>query len=350
MLNKIRLGKTNMMVTYIGFGGIPIQRDTEEEAIAVVKKCLDLGINYFDTANAYSNSEERIGKAIKGQRRENLYLATKTQSRGREGAEKHLQNSLKMLGTDYIDLIQFHNISTDRDFKAIMAPDGAYPFMEEMKKKGIVKHLGVSSHTIDTAKELVKSDLFETMLFPFNFVTREPGEELLPMCRQHDMGFIAMKPLSGGLLDDVTIAFKYLSQFPDVLVIPGIEKPQEIEQIVQIVSGKLGMTAAEQAELVRLQEELGKTFCRRCDYCQPCPEEISISTVMMIKSTAKRMGTARLFSGGGQGVTVEKVATCTQCGLCEGRCPYGLPIMDLIAERLTWYNEERVKFQKSKAS
>ena len=344
MLQKIRLGKTNMVVTRLGFGGIPIQRDTEEEAIAVVRKCLDLGINYIDTANAYSTSEERIGKAIAGRRREDLVLATKTQSRGREQAEKHLKQSLKMLGTDYIDLIQFHNISSDKDFKAIMAPDGAMPFLQEMKQKGIVRHIGVSSHTIDTAKELIKSDLFETMLFPFNFVTREPGEELLPLARQHDVGFIAMKPLSGGLLDDVTIAFKYLAKFPDVLAIPGIEKAHEIEEIVKIVEGPLLMSVAEEAEMVRLQEELGKSFCRRCDYCQPCPEEIGISTVLTVKSVAKRMPADRLFSGP-QGGAVEKVANCTQCGLCEGRCPYGLPIIDLIAEKLTWFHQEKQKFQ-----
>ncbi|MBI4267466.1 MAG: aldo/keto reductase [Chloroflexi bacterium] len=345
-MDKIRLGKTNLMVTRLGFGGIPIQRVTEDEAVAIVHKCLDLGINYFDTANAYTDSEVKIGKAIRG-RRDKIILATKSQGRTRQAVEPHLGQSLKALGTDYIDVYQMHNVSNERDFKTIFGPGGAMDFLKEMKKAGVIRHIGVSSHIMDWAQELVKTDCFETMLFALNFVAREAETDLLPLCRQHDVGFIAMKPLSGGVLSDITIPFKYLFQFPDVLSIPGIQKPHEIEEIVELLESGESLTASEEAEMARLQDELGKTFCRRCEYCQPCPEAIPISNVMTMKQIVQRMGKERLFSGM-WAEAMDKAGGCTACGDCEGRCPYGLPIVNMIAERSLWYQTERAKWTREK--
>ncbi|MFC2038278.1 aldo/keto reductase, partial [Chloroflexota bacterium] len=244
-MDKIRLGKTELMVPKLGFGGIPIQRDTEEEAVEVVRKCIDLGVTFLDTANGYSNSEERIGKAIAG-RREEVIIATKSGSRDRKVMEEHLALSLKRLGTDYIDIYQFHNIADEDSMKKVLAPDGPMAAAGEAKKAGKIRHIGVTSHSLDIAKELVKTDLFSTLMFPFNFITLEAAEELIPLCRKHDVGFIAMKPLAGGMLDSVAVAFKYLLQFPDILPIPGIEKPEEIEEIVGIMDGPKEMTESEQ--------------------------------------------------------------------------------------------------------
>ena len=233
-MEKIRLGKTEMMVTRLGFGGIPIQRVPEEEAIAVVKRCLELGINFIDTAKGYTNSEERIGKAISGQR-EGLILATKSMSLTRDGVKSHLQQSLKQLGVESIDLYQFHNVSSFETLDTILTTGGPLAVIEEARKAGKVKHIGVTSHQIDVAKEAVKSDNFETIMFPFNFITCEAADELLPLAREHDVGFIAMKPLAGGMLQNVTTVFKYLFQFPDVVTIPGIERVHEIEEIVEVL-------------------------------------------------------------------------------------------------------------------
>ncbi len=342
-METIRLGKTEMVVSKLGFGGIPIQRVSEDEAVAVVKRCLDLGITFIDTANAYTTSEERIGKAISG-RREGLILATKSASRTGEGVERHLKLSLEHLGVKSIDLYQFHNVADSDSFDRILAPDGPMAAVEEAKRAGVVKHIGVTSHSMDMAKELVKSDRFETIMFGFNFMTCEAADELLPLCREHDVGFIAMKPLAGGMLDNVTIAFKYLFQFPDVVPIPGIEKIHEIEEIVQVLEGPWQMTEAEQQEMQRLRKELGTRFCHRCDYCQPCTEEIPISTVMTSRSFAKRLPSARFFSGM-LAEALEKAANCTECGDCEERCPYHLPIREIIAEQVKWYNEEKRKYQ-----
>ena len=347
-MERIRLGKTEMMVTRLGFGGIPIQRVTEDEAVAVVKRCLELGIRYIDTANAYTTSEVRIGKAISGLRDE-VVLATKSGSRTREGVESHLELSLKQLGVDYIDLYQFHNVVDADTLDKILAPDGPMAAVEDAMKTGVIKHVGVTSHSMDMAKELVKTDRFETIMFPFNFITCEAADELLPLAREHDVGFIAMKPLAGGMLDNVSVAFKYLLQFPDVVLIPGIEKIPEIEEIAQVIAGPQQMTEAEQQEMQRLREELGNRFCRRCDYCQPCTEDIPISTVMVSISFAKRLPPKTLFSGL-FAEALEKAANCSDCDECEPRCPYHLPIREIMAEQVEWYQEAKRKYEKQLAS
>ena len=347
-MDKIRLGRTGMMVSRLGFGGIPIQRLSEDEAVAVVRKCLDLGITFLDTANGYTTSEERIGKAISG-RRKRVFLATKTHARTREEIEKTIQLSLKRMSVDYIDLYQLHQVGDFKMLDAVLAPGGAVEILEEAKRAGVIRHIGVSSHQIDVAKAIVKSGRFETLMFPFNFITSEAADELLPLCKEHDVGFIAMKPMAGGMLENATIAFKYLLQFPHVLPIPGIEKPQEIEEICQIINQPYEMTAAEKKEMQRLREELGTRFCHRCDYCQPCQQEIPISMVMTFPSFLKRMRTEQLLSGR-MSEMMEKAGTCIQCHECEARCPYRLPIVDIIAENYQTFEKIKTKLQKQKPS
>ncbi len=342
-MEKIRLGKTGMMVSKLGFGGIPIQRDTEDEAVAVVRRCLDLGITFLDTANGYTTSEERIGKAIKGQR-DGVFLATKSGARTTDDIKNHLKLSLERLGTDHIDLYQFHGVSRADHLKIVLEPGGLLSMVEEARKAGVVKHIGITSHSMEIAKEAVKSDCFETIMFPFNFITDEAADELLPLCREHDVGFIAMKPLGGGMLDSVTIAFKYLFQFPDIVPIPGIEKVHEIEEIVKILEGSRQMTEADQREMQRLRKDVGSRFCHRCDYCQPCTAEIPISMVLTSQSFLKRMPSERFFGGMVDGA-MEKAANCTECGECETRCPYNLPIKEMIAEHVKWFQEAKRKYQ-----
>ena len=263
--------------------------------------------------------------------------------------EKHLANSLKQLGTSYIDLYQFHNIADKDSYQKVMAPGGPMEFVEAQKKAGVIRHIGVSSHSMDMAKEMVASDRFETILFPFNFITDEAERELLPLCRQHDVGFIAMKPLAGGMLDNATLCFKYLFKFPDVLSIPGIEKIPEIEEIVGILSGPLALTKAETAEIERMRKELGPSFCHRCDYCQPCTNDIPISSVMIAPSFFKRQPPDRFFTGA-SATACEKAADCTECGNCEERCPYHLHIIDTLKERVVWFQEEKARWEQAVAA
>jgi uncharacterized protein len=342
-MEKIRLGKTGLMVTRIGFGGIPIQRLTEEAAIEVVKRCLDHGINFIDTANAYSTSEGRIGKAIAG-RRDGLVLATKSTHRTREGIAKHLDNSLKNLGVDYIDLYQFHAVSDFKSLDIVLDPAGPMAELEEAKKAGKIGHIGITSHQMDVAKKAVGSGRFETMMFPFNFVTDEASKDLLPLCRKHDVGFIDMKPLAGGMIANARIAFKFLFQYKDVATIPGIEKPQEIDEIVDILHGPLKITAADKEEMRKLKQQLGKTFCHRCDYCQPCKEGISISSVMSYPSFAARLPEEQIY--GFWSALFDQAAKCTKCGECEARCPYHLPIRDLMEDYYDLYEKRKKDYQR----
>ncbi len=341
-MEKVRLGKTDMLVSKLGYGGIPIQRLAEDEAIAVVKRVLELGITFIDTANGYTTSEERIGKAISGQR-ERLIIATKTQARTAEGVAEHLELSLKRLGTDYIDLYQFHNISDSSTLEQILKPEGPMSVVEKEKREGRIRHIGVSSHQIDTAIEIVKSDCFETIMFPFNFISDEAANELIPLVREHDMGFIAMKSMAGGVIENASIALKFFSKFPDVLPIPGIEKSSEIEEFVHILEAGEEMTEAERHEMQQTKQEVGSTFCRRCEYCQPCTAEISISTVMHFPSIMKRMPPHRALTGRFATV-MEKAAECVRCGDCEKRCPYHLPIMEIVEKNAKWYQTEKRKY------
>ncbi len=342
-MEKIRLGKTGMMVSRIGFGGIPIQRDTEEEAVAVVRRCLELGITYLDTANGYTTSEKSIGKAIAGLKTKPM-ISTKTHSRDREGIERHLKLSLERLGVEAIDLYQFHGVSDAKNLERVLAPNGALAVVEEARKKGLVKHIGITSHSMDIAKEAVKTGKFETIMFPFNFIASEAADELLPLTRKHDVGLIAMKPLAGGMIDNVSIAFKYLLQFPDVVPIVGIEKVHEIDEIVPVVTGSRKMTKAEEKEMQHIRETVGTRFCHRCNYCQPCTSGIDIATVMSIHSHAKRMPGESVFAGMNAD-RMEKVLECADCGDCEERCPYHLPIREMIKEQYDWYKVEQKKYR-----
>jgi predicted aldo/keto reductase-like oxidoreductase len=335
-MKSVRLGKTGLEVSRVGFGGIPLQRPAEEEAIRVVQRCLDLGVTFLDTANGYTTSEERIGKAIVG-RREQAVIATKTAARDRTTAEEHLALSLKRLNTDYIDLWQFHNVSTFEAYEQILGPNGAMEAAQAALRAGKVRHIGFTSHSMDVALRLVPSGYFETVQFPFNFVTHEPAQDLVPLARAHDVGFIAMKPLAGGLLDDANLAIKYLLQFEGVVPDPGIEKVEEIEQIVDIVAGPWGLTAQEGQEMERIRAELGTRFCRRCGYCQPCPENVRISAVMNFRSHWKRLPAERLFTGG-LAEAVESARHCVQCGECEEKCPYQLPIREMLVENVAFYD------------
>jgi uncharacterized protein len=344
-MEKARLGKTNLMVTRLGFGGIPIQRDTEDESVAIVQRCLELGITFYDTANGYTTSEGRIGKAIKGQR-ENIVIATKSHSRTKEGIEKDLKLSLERLGVDYLDLYQFHGVSDMKSLDMVLDPAGPMTVVEKAKKEGIIRHIGITSHQIDVAKKAIQSDRFETIMFPFNFIAFEAEKELLPLARQHDVGFIAMKPFGGGLINNAAVALKFLFQFRDVVTIPGIEKIQEIEEIIKLLEGTKHLTDEDKHEMKRIQKELGSSFCHRCDYCQPCTVEIPISTVMSSKTFYKRMPPERVFTEMLEKAMV-KAATCTECGECEERCPYHLKIREVLKEQVKYYNEEKKKYEKT---
>lgn len=344
-MEKIRLGRTGMMVSPLGLGGIPIQRLPEDEAVAVVRRCLELGVNFIDTADVYGRSEEYIGKAISGLS-ERPFIATKSDYGSRQTVAANLDQSLKRLGVDCIDLYQFHAVSDPDTLAKVIDPDGPMAVIREAMAAGVIKHLGISSHSLKVAGEAVKTGIFETVMFPFNFVLREAADELIPLARANDVGFIAMKPLNAGLIDEVPIAFKYLRRFPGIITIPGMEKIEQVEEIAAFYQGPPQMAEAETQRMLRLQEELGKRFCRRCGDCNICPEGIPVAMVMDVRGMMKSMAPEVLF-GEHFSAGMDNLDKCTWCGECERICSYGLPVMELIKENAGIYRAEKEKYMAS---
>ena len=325
-MKKVRLGKTGLVVSRVGMGGIPIQRLREAEAIRVLRRCLDLGVTFLDTAHSYTTSEERIGTVVAGCR-ERLTLGTKTSARDRTTVEEHLESSLRRLGTHTIDLWQLHNVSSLEAYQRVLGPGGAMQAAQAALCAGKIKHIGITSHSMDVTLEAVGSGLFETIQFPFKFVAREPVDELVPLARERGVGFIAMKPFAGGMLEDARLAIEYLLQFDNVIPDPGIEAVEEIEQIVGIVQGDWKLTPGERREMLRIQTEMDTRFCRRCGCCLPCPAGARVPLMMNLRSFWKRYPPS-MFTTGGFARALETGESCTQCGICEEKCPYGLPIRE----------------------
>ncbi len=334
-MKMVRFGKTELMVSQIAFGGIPIQRRSKADAVLVVKAALGLGVNFIDTAHGYGDSEEKIGEAIRGVPRDKLVIASKAPAGDKQGFLDQLETSLHRLGTDYIDIYQHHGVSTREKMDEVLGPGGAFEGMIEAIEAGKIRHPAFSSHSLPIAKEMMKTGNYEATQIPFNFIDDDAAKEIIPLARELDMGFISMKPLGGGLLDRAEPCFRYLMQFDGIVPDPGIEKIEQIREIVAIYENPREMTGEDQAEIERLKDELGTGWCHRCDYCQPCPQEIRISTVLVAGSMAKRMPTEKVLQS--IGPAIAKAADCTECVDCIPRCPYDLQIPELLkTQALKW--------------
>lgn len=338
-MKTVRLGKTGLEVSRVGMGGIPIQRSPFDEAITVVQRALDLGVNFIDTSIAYGDSEIRIGKGIEGCRDEVL-LAPKGSWRDKQTARDCIESSLKRLNTDYIDLWQFHNISTLESLELVLAPGGAMEVAHEALEEGKILHIGASIHSLDVALEAVTSGYFETIQFPFNFVLNEASVKLVPLAKEHNVGFIAMKPFAGGRLKKANLTIKYLLKFDNVVPDPGIEKVEEIKEIANIVNGTCELDVNERREIENIRSMVGKRFCRRCEYCMPCSQGVQIQQLVNIKHLWDLWPPDWFLSWDYVANAVESGRNCIQCGECEEKCPYHLPIREMITENIEFY--ERV--------
>jgi predicted aldo/keto reductase-like oxidoreductase len=328
------LGKTGIKVRVLGFGGIPIQQLSEEDAIEVVRRCYELGINYYDTARGYTVSEERIGKALKDVRDE-VVFATKTHARTKDEARKELDTSLQNLRTDYIDVYQLHGVSSKEIWDQISSPDGALEVLYQARDEGTIRHLGITSHSPSFLTDIVKEAIFETIMIPFNYLATEPAEKLLPLCHRMKVGTVIMKPFGGGAFSNARTVLKFVLRNRNVdVVIPGMISVAEVEENAAVASGLYSLSDEELQSIEQDREELGTQFCRACNYCQPCPQEISISSVLRAENQfLKRMGWTPWLKTMIQEAG-KKVTTCTECGECESRCPYHLRIIELLPEKI----------------
>jgi predicted aldo/keto reductase-like oxidoreductase len=333
-LKETVLGKTGLKVQRLGFGGIPIQRVSEEEAIAIVRRCYELGINYFDTARGYTVSEERIGKALEGVR-EKVIIATKSGCRTRDEVLKELETSLRNLRTDYIDVYQLHGVSSKEVWDQVRAPKGALEALCEARDQGKIRHLGITSHDPKLMLGIVTEGIFETLLIPYNFLATLSGEDLLPLCRKLGVGTIIMKPFGGGAFTNTATALKFLLADRNVnVVVPGMMTVQEVEENVAVAIGSHRLTVEDHRLIEKDRKELGGEYCRGCDYCQPCPQKIPISFVLRTETQfLRRMGWSPHLEGQLH-VAEELVPTCRKCGECESRCPYHLLIRELLPVKI----------------
>ncbi|MFW6457169.1 MAG: aldo/keto reductase [Planctomycetota bacterium] len=328
-MKTVRLGKTDLEVSAAGFGGIPIQRLSTAEAERLLHRTLDLSVNFIDTATGYGDSQKKIGRVVED-RRDEVVLATKSPARTGNDMQGAVEKSLREMCTDYIDLYQLHNISNPDNWEEVQE-GGALDVLLEKSEEGTIGHVGFTSHSLEMALKLIEDPRMETVQFPFNLVTSEAADELIPRARELDRGFIVMKPLCGGQYTNADFAFKYLNSFPDLVPIPGVERFEEIDEIAGLVDSRQILQGEEAEEASRVAEALGQQFCRRCGYCEPCPEGVPVTLAMIFESMVARLSRERLLSGPAKKM-YEKGDHCIECGQCEERCPYDLPIIDSVRD------------------
>jgi predicted aldo/keto reductase-like oxidoreductase len=329
-MEKIRLGKSGLQVTRIGFGGIPIQRPGEEESIRVLRSALEAGINWIDTAFGYGSSEERIGRAVAEFPRRELYIFTKGPGRDPKTLGEQIESSFARLKIDVIDLYQFH-IVPSREVWHQMQDNGSFDLVRSLRRQGAIRHIGASAHTREAALAVLEHPEIEVLQYPFNFIVEEEGREILELCRQRDVGFIAMKPFAGGALADASACIRFLLQFPGLVTDPGFETLEEVAEVTALARENAPLSPRDRDTILRLRRELGTRFCRRCGYCSPCPQGVQIIPLMTMDSFIRRFPRDRLDSGW-SGEARASLENCNECGSCEERCPYKLPVREQIRE------------------
>lgn len=331
-MQTVKLGKTGIETNKNAFGALPIQRISDEEAVKLLRKAYDNGMTFFDTARGYSDSEHKVGLAFEGMR-EKVIIATKTGAQNAEGFWKDLETSLTNLKTDYIDIYQFHNPA--------FCPkpgdeSGLYDAALQAKEQGKIRHISITNHRLAVAHEAIDSGLYETLQFPFCYLATDKDIELVEKCRAADIGFIAMKALSGGLITNSAAAYAYLAQYDNVLPIWGVQREAELDEFLSYIDNPPAMTEEIKALIEKDRAELLGEFCRGCGYCMPCPAGIEISMCARMSLLLRRAPSAD-FLGDVWQEKMGKIEECLHCNQCKGKCPYGLDTPSLLAKNLEDY-------------
>ena len=330
------LGKTGLKISTLGFGGIPIQRIDAAGTKMLMERLVEAGVNYIDTARGYTVSESFLGEALEGIR-DKFVLATKSMSRTKEAMSADIDISLANLRTDYIDLYQVHNPNLAQ-LEQVCAEGGALEALMEARAAGKIGHIGVTAHSVEVFEKALTLDWVETVMFPYNIVESQ-GAALIEECAKKNIGFIVMKPLAGGAIEDATLALRYVCANPHIsVVIPGMAAPEELEQNILAVANSAPLSAEEIAAMEKIRADLGTQFCRRCNYCAPCAAGISIPNVFLFDGYFSRYGLAD-WAKGRYLAQAKKASDCIECGICETRCPYNLPIRQMMKTAAEHFGE-----------
>ncbi len=333
-MQDILLGSTGIKVPQNAFGALPIQRDDTDTAVRILRRAYEGGMTYFDTARAYSDSEEKMGIAFEGMR-DRIFIATKTMATDPDKFRSDLDNSLKKLRTDYIDIYQFHCVNQ------CYAPGdgtGMYECMLEAKDQGKIRHIGITAHKIEVAYEAVRSGLYETMQFPFSYLSGEKEIKLVNMCKEHNVGFIAMKGLAGGLITRSDAAMAFMTEYDNVLPIWGVQHMSELEEWLSYMKATPTMSGELKAYIEKERKELAGDFCRGCGYCMPCPAGIKINNCARMSLLLRRAPSAAWLSEEWQ-QNMAKIDDCINCRQCTAKCPYELSTPELLKKNLEDYRK-----------
>ena len=332
-MRKITLGKTNLEVTKTAFGVLPLQRRSVEDAVEILQTAKNSGINFFDTARAYTDSEEKVGIAFKGCR-DDVIIATKTHASNLQEMKEHLKTSLQMLQTDYIDIYQFHNVKD-----VPKENDDMYKYMLELKDKGTIKHIGATSHSYDSAVEVVSCGLYDTLQYPIFCLSDEKDLGIIEMCKKHNVGLIAMKGMGGGLIDDAKIAFSFLDSYDNVATIWGVQRKEELLEFIELDKNPPVQDDVLQEKIAKYKSELGGDFCRGCGYClSNCPVGIQINNCARMSQLLRR-AVWQSFVTDEWRQNMKMIDECIECRACTEKCPYSLDIPKLLKKNLADYNE-----------
>ena len=332
-MKNITLGRTEITAPQNGFGALPVQRVSKDTAVALLRRAYDGGMRFFDTARAYSDSEEKLGAAMEVYPRESYYLASKTMAKTPEDFRKQLETSLSLLKTDYLDIYQFHCADT------VYRPGdgtGMYECMEEAKRQGKIRHIGITAHKLQVALDAVASGLYETLQFPFSYLSSEKEIDLVRKCAAAGRGFIAMKGLAGGLINQSKPAMAFMTQFDNVMPIWGIQRETELEEWLSFMTETPEMDDELRAFVEKEKQELAGDFCRGCGYCMPCPEGIMINqcarmSLMLRRAPSKNWLTEEMQA------EMKKIENCRHCGKCAAKCPYELNTPALLEKNYEDY-------------
>lgn len=331
-METVTLGKTGIEVSKNGFGALPIQRIEKKDAVYLLQKAFYHGINYFDTARGYTDSEEKVGAAF-SYIRDKIIISTKTTAQNADDFWKDLETSLSLLQTDYIDIYQFHNPSF------CPKPEdgtGLYEAALKAKEQGKIRHIGITNHRLAVAKEAIASGFYETMQFPFCYLATEQDLEIVDLCKKENMGFIAMKALSGGLITDSALAYAYLSQFDHVVPIWGVQRERELDEFLSYQEQPPVLTEEMKARIEADKIELAGEFCRGCGYCMPCPAGIEINNCARMSLMLRRAPQQEFLTPEWQ-EKMKKIEGCLSCGKCKSKCPYELDTPELLKKNYEDY-------------
>ncbi len=340
-MKKMLIDDTGIESCRLALGGIPLQRVSEDEAVEVVSHALNRGVDFVDTARSYSDSESKIGKALK-QSDKKVIVSSKSLLRSADGIRRDIEKSLKELQLDFIDFYHCHSVASDEDYKRVASADGALEGLIKAKEEGLIGHTGISGYNADVMEKAVDDNLFETIMVPFNIIEPIAYKSVIPKAMGKNIGIFTMKPLAGGVIGIPELALRWAFSFPNMLVITGMKNKEEVDKNLKIYEGDYSFTDEEKQQIISLNKEFESKFCHRCGYCEPCAVNIPIYKILSVKNMVKINGTKMLTSPDFE-KALDRAKNCIQCGDCLIRCPYNLPIPFMMKEYVKWADYERSK-------